>query len=182
MSNQPKKINPDSAGHIPNITRCDALGFHASLTFSTINSMIFTSTIYILLLFSSFSSRSLPGKRGLLTKMPSRRGFQGLLYCVLWMSRTISLSTASRDACGIEFPGNKVVTSVQIVKHTVHIIASIASNTTLQISNDLTIPVDNAPTNLDLITTYETESTYLSTIDPLVHVVSDDIYSCLTIS
>ena len=57
---------------------------------------------------------------------------------------------------------------MQMVKHTVHIIASVASNTTLQINDDFTIAVDDAPTSLDLVTTYDTESTSLSMINPFV--------------
>ena len=66
----------------------------------------------------------------------------------------------------MDFLGSRLITSIQMVKHTVHIIASVAKNTTLAIDDALTIPIHNAPTNVDVITTYDTESTYLSMANP----------------
>ena len=71
-----------------------------------------------------------------------------------------------RDICEVDHLGSRLITSVNLVKQTIHIIASVAQNTTLDIDDFLTIPIMNAPTNLDVITTYETESTYLAMLDP----------------
>ncbi len=95
-------------------------------------------------------------------------GSRSLFFHILCIFYGSSLSVASPDDCEIGLPGNRLITSVQMVKHTVHIIATITDNTTLHIGDGLTIPVDNAPTSLDVITTYDTESTYLSMAHPSV--------------
>lgn len=58
-----------------------------------------------------------------------------------------------------------IVTSVYVVKHTIHIMTSVPRDTTLQINTDLTLTVDNAPTSLDLMTTYDSESTVVKFTD-----------------
>ena len=103
-----------------------------------------------------------------LPTMPSKKIFRSLIFYTVWCLHGVTLSAISQDGCQIGPLGNKIVTSVQVVKHTIHIIASVASNTTLQINNDLSIPVTNAPTGFDVLTTYDTGSTYLSMINALV--------------
>ena len=58
-----------------------------------------------------------------------------------------------------------VVDSVVVVKHTIHIITSVPHDTTFQVNPDLTITVDNAPTNLDFLTTYFSRSTAIETLN-----------------
>ena len=58
-----------------------------------------------------------------------------------------------------------VVNSVVVVKHTIHIITSAPHDTTFQVNPDLTITVDNAPTNLDFLTTYFSKSTAIETLN-----------------
>ena len=72
-------------------------------------------------------------------------------------------SSAAQDAC-IYRPGESVVKSVVIVKHTIHIITSVPHDTTFQVNTDLTITVDNAPTSLDFLTTYFSKSTAIGTM------------------
>lgn len=98
--------------------------------------------------------------------MAFTRGYRSAINHIFWILYGVILSAASRDKCEIDFLGSRLITSVQMVKHTVHIIASVASNTTLDIDDVFTIPVDNAPTNLDVVTTYDTESTFLSMANP----------------
>lgn len=80
-----------------------------------------------------------------------------LFYAFLLLNSTASSSEA-QDAC-IYGSGEMIVNSVVVVKHTIHIITSVTLDTTLQVNTDLTITVDNAPTSLDLLTTYFSRST-----------------------
>ncbi len=100
------------------------------------------------------------------TEMPFTKAYRSPIYYAFWILCGTVFTAASRDKCEIDVLGSRLITSVQMIKHTVHIIASITSNTTLDISNALTISIDNAPTNLDVVTTYDTESTFLSMADP----------------
>ena len=62
--------------------------------------------------------------------------------------------------------------SVVVVKHTIHIITNVPHDTTFQVNTDLTITIDNAPTSLDLLTTYFSRSTTIETINGSV--ISND--------
>jgi len=73
-------------------------------------------------------------------------------------------SRATFDGCD----ARRAITSVVVVKQTIHIIADVLRDTTLEINSDLTVTVDNAPTELDLITTFYSKSTDTQTIHEYV--------------
>ena len=95
--------------------------------------------------------------------------FQPSIY---WLRRTLlafllcSLThiVATQDACILPYPGPRVITSVLVVKQTIHVITNVPQDTAFEINPDLTISVNNAPTNLDLITTYFSRHTSVITI------------------
>ena len=66
-----------------------------------------------------------------------------------------------------------VINSVVVVKHTIHIITNVPHDTTFQVNTDLTITVDNAPTSLDLLTTYFSRSTAIETMNGSVIPVNE---------
>ena len=82
------------------------------------------------------------------------------LWCLSMISFTCAKSFfIAQDDCP-DIPGQpRVVTSVLVVKHTIRIITNIPIDTTLRINTDLSITVNNAPTELDVITTYYSRST-----------------------
>ena len=86
-------------------------------------------------------------------------------YALLLLSSAARTSTA-QDAC--IYRSGDTVKSVVIVKHTIHIITSVLHDTTFQINTDLTITVDNAPTSLNLLTTYFSRSTATKTSNRFV--------------
>ena len=71
--------------------------------------------------------------------------------------------SVTQDAC-VYRSEKMVVDSVVVVKHTIHIITNVPYDTTFQVNTDLTITVDNAPTSLDILTTYFSRSTTIKTI------------------
>ncbi len=81
-------------------------------------------------------------------------------YALVLLSKIISPSKA-QGACPFH-----PVSSVVVVKQTIHIITSVLHDTTFEVNRDLTITVDNAPTNLDLMTTFFSESTMPRKADP----------------
>ncbi|KAL2043931.1 hypothetical protein N7G274_003451 [Stereocaulon virgatum] len=82
------------------------------------------------------------------------------LFCLSLISFTCVKSLfIAQDDCP-DVPGQpRVVTSVLVVKHTIRIITNIPIDTTLHMNTDLSITVNNAPTELDIITTYYSRST-----------------------
>lgn len=87
-------------------------------------------------------------------------------YALLLLNSAAGVS-AAQDACMYR-SGAMLVNSVVVVKHTIHIITSVPHNTTFQVNTDLTITVDNAPTSLDFLTTYLSQSTAIETMNGLV--------------
>lgn len=71
--------------------------------------------------------------------------------------------SVAQDAC-VYRSGKMVVDSVVVVKHTIHIMTNVPHDTTFQVNTDLTITVDNAPTSLDLLTTYFSRSAAIETM------------------
>ena len=87
-------------------------------------------------------------------------------YTILLLASAASFSVA-QDAC-IYRSGAMLVNSVVVVKQTIHIVTSVPHVTTFQVNTNLTITVDDAPTSLDLLTTYFSRSTAIETINGLV--------------
>lgn len=87
-----------------------------------------------------------------------------LLYYAFLLLNSAACKSAAQDAC-IYRSGEMVVNSVVVVKHTIHIITSVPHNTTFQVNTGLTITVDDAPTSLDLLTTYFSKSTAIETMN-----------------
>ena len=73
-------------------------------------------------------------------------------------------SAATQDACFLPYPGPRVITSVLVVKQTIHVITNIPKDTAFEVNPYLTISVNNAPTNLDITTTYLSRHTSVITI------------------
>ena len=87
-------------------------------------------------------------------------------YALLLLNGATCIS-AAQDAC-IYRSEAMVVHSVVVVKQTIHIITSVPHDTIFPVNTDLTITVDNAPTSLDILTTYFSRSTAVETMDRLV--------------
>ncbi|CAF9930193.1 MAG: hypothetical protein ALECFALPRED_004548, partial [Alectoria fallacina] len=83
---------------------------------------------------------------------------------VAFFMMSVARISAAQDAC-VYRSGAMLVESVVVVKHTIHIITSIPHNTTFKVNTGLTITVDNAPTSLDLLTTYFSRSTAIETMN-----------------
>ena len=98
--------------------------------------------------------------------------FYRLLYYALLLLYSATCSSAAQDAC-VYRSGDVIVESVVVVKHTIHIITNVPYDTTFQVNTDLTITVDNAPTNLDIITTYLSRSTAVETANGSVIPVNE---------
>ena len=94
-----------------------------------------------------------------------------LFYAILLLS-SATCGSAAQDAC-VYRSGEVVVNSVVVVKHTIHIITNVPHDTTFQVNTDLTITVDNAPTSLDLLTTYFSRSTAIETMNGSVIPVNE---------
>ena len=88
------------------------------------------------------------------------------LQCTLLAFLLCSLAdlVAAQDACILPYPGPRVITSVLVVKQTIHVITDVPKDTAFEVNPDLTISVNNAPTNLDLTTTYFSRHTSVITI------------------
>ena len=71
---------------------------------------------------------------------------------------------ATQDACIPPYPGPRVITSVLVVKQTIHVITNVPKDTAFEVNPDLTISINNAPTNIDLITTYFSRHTSVLTM------------------
>ena len=71
---------------------------------------------------------------------------------------------ATQGVCGLPYAGPHVVTSVLVVKQTIHVMTHIPKDTAFEVNPYLTISVDNAPTDLDVTTTYHSRSTSVVTI------------------
>lgn len=84
-------------------------------------------------------------------------------YALLLLNSAVWIF-AAQDDC-IYRSGAMLVNSVVVVKHTIHIITSVPHDTTFQVKTDLTITVNNAPTSLNLLTTYLSKSTAIETIN-----------------
>ena len=91
-----------------------------------------------------------------------------LLYYAVLLLSSATCGSAAQDAC-VYPSGEMVVNSVVVVKHTIHIITHVPYDTTFQVNTDLTITVDNAPTSLDLLTTYFSKSTTTETMNGFVN-------------
>lgn len=78
-----------------------------------------------------------------------------LYYVASLLSFIVYLGDA-QDAC------SKDINSIVVVKQTIHIVTSIPYDTTFEVNKNLTVTVNNAPTELDLITTFYSQSTILS--------------------
>ena len=91
---------------------------------------------------------------------------------IYWLQRTLLVFllclptdfVATQDACILPSPGPRVITSVLVVKQTIHVITNVPKDTAFEVNPELTISVNNAPTNLDLITTYFSRHTSVITI------------------
>ena len=94
-----------------------------------------------------------------------------LFYAILLIS-SATCGSAAQDAC-VYRSGEMVVNSVVVVKHTIHIITNVPYDTTFQVNTDLTITVENAPTSLDLLTTYFSRSTAIETMNGSVISVNE---------
>ena len=90
-----------------------------------------------------------------------------LLYYALLLLNYTACSSAVQDVC-IYRSGKMIVNSVVVVKHTIHIITSVPYDTAFQVNTDLTITVNNAPTSLDLLTTYFSRSSVIETMNESV--------------
>lgn len=92
-----------------------------------------------------------------------------LIYWLQYTLLTLLLcwvigSVATQDACFLPYPGPRVITSVLVVKQTIHVITNVPKDTAFEVNHDLTISVNNAPTNLDITTTYLSRHTSVITI------------------
>lgn len=92
-----------------------------------------------------------------------------LIYWLQYTLLTLLLcwvigSVATQDACFLPYPGSRVITSVLVVKQTIHVITNVPKDTAFEVNHDLTISVNNAPTNLDITTTYLSRHTSVITI------------------
>ena len=83
-----------------------------------------------------------------------------LAFLLCWFTGIV----ATQDACILPYPGPRVITSVLVVKQTIHVITNVPQDTAFEVNPDLTISVNNAPTNLDFITTYFSRHTSVITI------------------
>ena len=90
--------------------------------------------------------------------------FHRMFWYALLLLNSVARISAAQDAC-VYRSGAMLVESVVVVKHTIHIITSIPHNTTFKVNTGLTITVDNAPTSLDLLTTYFSRSTAIETMN-----------------
>ena len=88
------------------------------------------------------------------------------LQCTLlaFLLYSVIDSVATQDACFLPYPGPRVITSVLVVKQTIHVITNVPRDTAFEVNPDLTISVNNAPTNLDITTTYFSRHTSVITI------------------
>ncbi len=88
------------------------------------------------------------------------------LQCILLAFLLCSITdfVATQDACILPYPGPQVITSVLVVKQTIHVITNIPKTTAFEVNSDLTISVSNAPTNLDITTTYFSRNTSVITL------------------
>ena len=91
---------------------------------------------------------------------------------IYWLQRTLLAFllcsiidfVATQDACFLPYPGPRVITSVLVVKQTIHVITNVPKDTAFEVNPDLTISVTNAPINLDITTTYLSRHTSVITI------------------
>lgn len=95
-----------------------------------------------------------------------------LLYGAILLLASAACFSVAQDAC-IYRSGAMLVNSVVVVKQTIHIVTSVPYSTTFEVNTNLTITVDNAPTSLDLLTTYFSESTAIETMNRSVFPCSD---------
>ena len=95
-----------------------------------------------------------------------------LLYYAILLLSSATCVLAVQDAC-VYRSGEMAVDSVVVVKHTIHIITYVPHDTTFQVNTDLTVTVDNAPTSLDLITTYFSRSTAIESMNGSVISVNE---------
>ena len=131
-------------------------GFHQDSQFSKSVSLTFV-TLSICQFVISFHRQHLSTML-----QPSIHWLQCTLLAFLICS--IIDFVATQDACVLPYPGPRVITSVLVVKQTIHVITNIPRNTAFEVNPDLTISVDNAPTNLDFTTTYFSRNTSVITI------------------
>lgn len=88
-----------------------------------------------------------------------RLGAWDFAFCVPFFLSHLFYRSAAQDACPDGDGGTENVASVVVVKQTIHIITSVPHDTTFKVNSELTVAVTNAPTQLDLITTYFYRST-----------------------
>ena len=93
-----------------------------------------------------------------------------LLVYALLLLNSAACGSAAQDGC--RYRSEEIIVNVVVVKHTIHIITNIPHDTTFRVNTDLTITVDNAPTSLNLLTTYFSRSTAIETINGSVRSLS----------
>ena len=82
---------------------------------------------------------------------------------ILLLYNCTATALAERDAC----PIGRVITSIIVVKQTIHIMTNVPHDTIFEINTDLTITVGNALKSLDLIITFLSSSTSIKTVGPV---------------
>lgn len=93
-------------------------------------------------------------------------------YAILLLASAAASFSIAQDAC-VYGSGAMLVNSVVVVKQTIHVVTSVPHVTTFQVNTNLTITVDNAPTSLDLLTTYFSRSTAIETVNGSVFPCND---------
>ena len=86
--------------------------------------------------------------------------FTPLAFLLCWIIGSVAI----QDACFLPYPGPRVITSVLVVKQTIHVITNVPRDTAFEVNPVLTVSVNNAPTNLDITTTYLSRYTSVITI------------------
>ena len=86
--------------------------------------------------------------------------FNSTFHCfalvLYWFLTSLAASTKAQDACSV---AQNPTTRVYMVEKSIYIKTSVQYNTSFAVNTDLTVTIDNAPTNLDLITTYTSRDT-----------------------
>ena len=85
-----------------------------------------------------------------------------LHYALLLLSKALA---EAHDGCPYHVGYSSDISSVVVVKQTIHIKTNVLQDTTFVVNKELTLTVDNAPTNIDTITTFFSQSTISQNVD-----------------
>ena len=100
-----------------------------------------------------------------------------LLFFILLLLSHTTRCHATSDQCIIV---RRPVASVVVMKQTIHIVTNVPRDTTFEVNRDLTVTVDNAPTELDIITTFYTTSTYSHHFKQVSYPIHQRLFLLLT--